>query len=179
MVIMFTICGLFILRCCMVSDKSVFDEIYPTDALRSAYSDGESLMYTVDMQAELADDGYFAAYAFYYNPESGEVQLAVRWNDSVYDYTGMEVGHEYVFHLLNETTGKIYPAETVDSTERLMYSYRKLVIPGVAINEGDQITAVMELRDGFESTQVLKYGEQELEEYRVRGSLLKELSGKK
>ncbi len=179
MAIMFTVCGLFILRCCMVSDKSVFDEIYVTDSLRAAYSDGESLMYTVDMQAELADDGYFAAYAFCYNPESGEAQLAVRWNDSVYDYTDMEVGHEYAFHLLNETTGEIYPAEAIDSEKRMMYSYRKLVIPGVVINDGDQITAVMELRDGFESTQVLKYGEQELDEQAVRGALLKELTGAK
>lgn len=176
MAIMFILCAMFIFRCCLVSDKSVFDDLTVTDSLRSAYSDGESVIYTAHQYDELSEDGYFSAYAFYYNPESGEVQFAVRWNDSVYEYTEMDEGHEYAFHLLNEATGEIYPAEAIDSKEKLMYNYRKLTVPGMVIGQTDQITAVMELRDGFESTQVMKYDGQELEEYKVKGKLLDELT---
>lgn len=174
--IMFILCALLIFRCCLASDKSVFENLTVTDSLKSAFADGESVIYTAHQYDELSKDGYFSAYAFYYNPESGEAQLAVRWNDSVYEYTDMDEGHEYAFHLLNETTGEIYPAEAIDSKERAMYNYRKLIVPGVVIGETDQITAVMELRDGFESTQVMKYGEQELEKYKVKGKLLDELT---
>ena len=33
----------------------------------------------------------------------------------------------------------------------------------------------MELRDGFESRQVIKYGEQSMEEYKIKSGLKKEM----
>lgn len=165
--LLFIVCGMFILRCCLVADKSIFDDLYATDSLRTAYADGEFAVQTVEVEREIADDGYFAAYAFCFVPETGEVQVTVRWNDSVYDYTGMTPGHEYSFHLLNEATGETFPLTALDAEKRLMYSYRKLSASGVNLGEADTLTVVMELRDGFESTQVIRYGEQPLEEYKL------------
>ncbi len=170
------ICVMFILRCCMAGDKSVFADICATEALRSAYVDGESNTFTVEISAEIADDGYFSAYAFYYNDESGEAQLAVRWNDSVYGYTDIPEGYEFTVKLRNETTGEEYLGTTVDAEERLMYNYRKIIVSGCKFGEGDQISAVMPLRDEFESVQVLKYAEQPFEEYKIKGKLLRELT---
>ena len=176
-VIIFLVIGLFVLRCCMVADKSRFSSLMPTDALRSAFADGESEILTVKVEAELASDGYFAAYAFFYNPESGEVQLAVRWNRSVYRYTDMAQGHEFSFYLLNETTGETYPAAAVGSAHMSMYQYRKLLCPGVSLAADEQLTAVMELRDGFESRQVLKYAEQDFKTCKIPSKILRQLRG--
>ena len=65
---------------------------------------------------------------------------------------------------------------TVDSVEKWMYNYRRLLIEGVSAGENDQISAVMKLRDGFESTQVIKYDEQEFSVYKPSRKLLKQMS---
>ena len=175
-VIVFSIIGLFVFRCWMVADKSRFSKPVSTDALRSAWADGDSEMLTVKVESELADDGYFAAYGFYYNPESGEVQFAVRWNRSVYEYTDMTPGHEFSFYLLNETTGETWPAEAAEQGSMLIYQYRRMRAEGVRVGDGEQLTAVMELRDGFESRQVLKYAEQPFKPYKLPAKLAKELA---
>lgn len=165
--IVLIICAMFIVRCFMVADKSTFSKPAETDLMKQAYADGEAVTYTADIKKEISDDGYFSAYGFYYTPESGEVQLAVRWNDSVYEYTGMEDGHEFSFYLLNETTGAKYPASAAESKEKNIYNFRRLIAEGVSLGETDALTVVMELRDGFESIHPIKYAEQEMEEYKV------------
>lgn len=166
--ILFIVCGMFVIRCFMVADKSEFSKPLITDAMRAAYADASAVTYTVDIAREISEDGYFSAYGFYYTPASGEVQLAVRWNDSVYGYVGMEEGYEFSFHLLNETTGVKYPLVMVETTEKNIYNYRRLIAEGVSLGEAEQMVVVMELRDGFESTHPIKYAEQQLEEYRVK-----------
>ncbi len=175
--VVFLVIGLFIIRCCMVADKSRFSSLEATDAVRSAFSDGESTVYTVKVESEMAEDGYFAAYGFYYLPESGEVQFAVRWNRSVYRYTDMPEDHEFSFYLLNETTGQICPAVSAGSDSMSIYQYRKMLAEGVELGEEEQLTAVMVLRDGFESRQVLKYAEQKWTEYTPKAKLLEEMKG--
>lgn len=173
--ILFIICGMFVLRCCMVADKSVFDDLTATPTLVSAYADGNMTVKTVKVEAEIADDGYFSAYSFYFVPENGEVQITVRWNDSVYNYTDMTEGHEYSFHLLNETTGETFPLTALESKKRSIYNYRKLDAVGVNLGDSDKLTVVMELRDGFESTQVIRYAEQPLEVHKLSGGEKKAL----
>lgn len=173
--ILLAVCAMFVIRCFMVADKSVFSKPMPTDLLKSAYSDGESVTYTVDIQKEISDDGYFSAYAFYYTPESGEVQLAVRWNDSVYEYTDIAAGHEFSFYLLNETTGAKYPMTAVESKDKNIYNFRRLTAEGVSLGENEQMVVVMELRDGYVSTHPLKYAEQMMDEYRLPSSVRKEM----
>lgn len=175
--IIFILCALLIWRSCMVADKSTFSKPIATDALIAAYEDGESEMYTVKVNAEISDDGYFSAYAFYYNPESGEAQFAVRWNDSVYEYTDMEAGYEYTFYLLNETTGEKYPATATESDKNLFYNYRRMVAGGVKVESDEKLVAVMELRDGHESKIVIKHAEQEMKGYKLPGKLKNELVG--
>ena len=175
-VIVLALCAVFIWRCWLTADKSVFSKPIATENLREAWASGETEMLTVKrMEREISEDGYFKAYGLWIHPASGEVQLTVRWNDSVYRYTDMPDGWEYKFHLLNETTGEIYPAETVEKKERVMYHYRRLIVPGVEVAEGDQLTAVMELRDGFESKQVLKFDLQPLVNAKIPSSLVKAL----
>ena len=174
-VILFVICGMFIIRCIMVSDKSLYSTPAPTDLMKSAYADGESVTYTVDISKEIADDGYFSVYGFYYTPESGEVQLAVRWNDSVYGYTDMAEGHEFSFYLHNETTGAKYPMTVMESKEKSIYNYRRLVASDVSVENDELLSIVMELRDGHESKCPIKYAEQGFDEYKLPSSLKKQM----
>ena len=171
----FLVCALFILRCCLAADKSKFSAPQATDALRQAWADGDSELLTCRVEAELAEDGYFAAYGFFWNPESGEVQLAVRWNNSVYRYTDMPEGHEFSFILRDETTGESWPGRTVASDKLSIYNYRKLIFDGVNVGEGDLLTAIMELRDGFESRQVLKYEEQPMTAVKLKKAFLEQV----
>lgn len=171
----FIVCGLFILRCCMAADKSKFSALTATDALRSAWADGESEVLTCRVEAELAEDGYFSAYGFFWNPESGEMQFAVRWNNSVYRYTDMPEGHEYVFEVRNETTGETWPARAIAADSMSVYNYRKMTAEGVTIGEGDLVSVVMLLRDGFESRQVLKHAEQPLGPAKIKKAFLEEI----
>ncbi len=175
LIFIFSVCGLFVLRCCMVADKSRFSSPAPTEALRAAFADGESGIKTVKVSAELADDGYFAAYAVFWSPESGEAQFAVRWNRSVYGYTDIPAGTEFVFRLENETTGESWPTVTLESDSNGLYQYRRLRAEGVTVGEEEQLTAVMELRDGFESRQILKHAEQPWMDYKVGNKLMKQL----
>lgn len=174
-VIILILCGMIIWRCCLVSDKSKFSTPAATEALKAAYADGESEILTVDVAAELADDGYFCAYGFYYNPESGEVQVAVRWNNSVYDYTYTEVGHEYSFYLMNETTEEKYPTVVIGSDKANMYNYRHLSAKGVKLQNNEKLIIVMDLPDDYESSQILKHAEQPFETYKLPKKLAAEL----
>ena len=176
--ILFVVIVMFVLRCCMAADKSRFSGLEATDAMKRAWADGESEILTCRVEAELAADGYFSAYGFYYNPESGEVQFAVRWNRSVYRYTDMPAGHEFVFRLRDEATGEEWPAAVIGTDSMSVYSYRKLVVEGVHADDGSQLTAVMVLRDGFESTQVLKHAEQVFVPYKPKKGFLEEIGMK-
>ncbi len=176
-IIVLALSSMFVIRCIIAADKSMFSSPVATDNWCEAYSDGESLTYSVDISAEMSEDGYFSAYGFYYNTESGEAQLAVRWNNSVYTYTDMEEGHEFEFFLRNDTTGEEFPAVCTESGEKWMYNYRRLIAEGVSVGEGDQFSAVMKLRDGYESTQVIKYDEQEFTVFKPSKKLLKTLVG--
>ena len=88
----------------------------------------------------------------------------------------MTPGHEFGFYLLNETTGETWPAEATEQASMLIYQYRRMRAEGVRVGEKEQLTAVMELRDGFESRQVLKYAEQAFKPYKLKAKLLNELA---
>lgn len=172
-VVIIALCAIFIIRCVMVADKSVLSDLYATPAAVSVYDSARSdeMVKTVKVVRELAEDGYFAAYALYYIPEAAEYQVSVRWNESVYGYTDIPSGTEFTFSLRDEGTGTLYPATVIDSEEKTIYHYRKLVIPNAALpDENTRLTVVMDLRDGFTSEQAVRYAEQPWEDYRLSRS---------
>jgi len=174
--ILFIVCAMFVFRCCMVADKSTFDELAVTPGLTAALADGESDIYSVPrVEREISESGYFCAYAYYWIPEAGEIQCTVRWNDSAYEYTGMTEGTEYVFHLLNETTGETFPCTVLDSAKKGIYNFRKLAASNASVTDTERLTVVMELRDGYTDTQIIKFAEQPMSKYKVPTSLLKEI----
>jgi len=167
-VIIFTLCGAFIIRCIMVADKSVFSGLTVTEEMAAAYTEETvGFVKTVDIAAEMSKEGYFSAYAFYYIPSVNQAQITVRWNDSVYGYTDMPEGHEFEFELLNETTGESYPLKVTEKKEKTIYNFRKLMAENVSFGPDDEIVIVMKLRDGFTGRQVVCYAEQPMEDYKL------------
>lgn len=169
------IIALFIFRCCMASDRSVYSKPAVTDALRQAYSDGTSVILVHTQTSEISDDGLFAAFNMFYNSESGELQFAVRWNDSTYRRTGKPEGYDFTFVAVNGTTGEEYPCTIAEGTKRWMYNYRRVTAEGVSLDSGDQLTVKMLVNDKYIDKQVLKYDGQPFEEYKLPRSLKKEL----
>ncbi len=173
--ILFIIIAMFIFRCCMASDRSVYSKPAVTDALRQAYSDGTSVILFHTQTSEISDDGLFAAYNMFFSPESGELQLTVRWNNSTYRSTGKPEGYDFDFVAVNETTGEEYPCVVIEGTKRLMYNYRRVTAEGVSLDSSDQLTIKMVINDRYIDKQVLKYDGQPLKEYKLPRSLAKEL----
>ena len=81
----------------------------------------------------------------------------------------------YTFHLLNETTGETFSCEAIGSEKNGIYNFRKLIASGVNLTETERLTVVMELRDGYTDTQIIKFAEQPVKEYKVPSSIQKEI----
>ena len=173
-VVVILLCGMFIFGCCMASDRSVYSVPYATDALKDAYSDGESVIYKHLQTTEISPDGYFSAYSLYYNPESGEAQVAVRWNDSIHRYTDTEPGTEFGFILVNNTTGEEYPCTIIESSEKSIYNYRHYACTADFSSE-DQISAALMITDDYRSEMIVKYPGQAFTEYKLPKKLVNDL----
>ncbi len=179
-VIIFTLCAAFIIRCIMVADKSVFSKLTVTDEMIAVYTEEDSVGFvkTVEIAAEMSEEGYFCAYSFYYIPSASQAQITVRWNDSVYDYTAMTPGTEFEFELFNETTGETYPCRVTDAKEKTIYNFRKLMADGVEFGPDDEIVIIMKLRDGYTGKQVVCYAEQPMDYYKLSKGEKEVLLGK-
>ncbi|MBQ7599433.1 MAG: hypothetical protein IJU57_02035 [Clostridia bacterium] len=174
--VIFLLCLILIWRCCLVADKSKFSDLVLTDGLRSAYSGDNADVLTVQVAAEMSDSGRFAAYGFYYIPAAREVQLALRWNDSTYKAMAADPGTDLIFRMENETTGDQFDVTFSDSAHSTFYNYRRAVVHGITISEGDQIKLSLLHGDGSEAdSMVIKHAEQEIKEYKIPSGLVKEL----
>lgn len=179
--ILFVLIGLFILRCCFAADHSTLSKIYPTDALRAVYArDGkETELLTHAVVREIAADGYMACYAFVYVPAANEVQVTVRYNDSVFDYNKLPEDTVFTYTLTDTDTELAVPGAVVQEEKRLMYNYRRLVFSGVTLTETNDLVIRMLAGEEQISVDTLHYADQNvvIEPYRLSGSERKSLAG--
>ncbi len=180
-IIIFTLCGAFVLRCILVADTSVFSKPVMTEQMMAAYTEdkADDFVLTVDVAPEMSESGYFRAYGFYYIPSVGQAQFTVRWNDSAYTYTDMAQGTEFAFEIRNVTTGESYPAVAVESKERAMYNFRRMTAEGVSFGKEDDVIVVMHLRDGYTDKQFLHAANQPVKEYKLTEKDKVTLAGEK
>jgi hypothetical protein len=170
------ICAILIWRCCLVADKSRYADLSPTDGLKAAYSSDGTDVFTVKIAAEMSDSGRFSAYGFYYIPDAGEVQLALRWNDSTYKNMAAEPGTDLTFVLKNETSGEQFDVSFSESYHSTFYNYRRAVVKGISISDTDEIKLYLMHGDGTEADSMyIKHAEQSLEKYTIPNNILKEL----
>ena len=151
---------MFIFRCCVAADQSHLNTLIATDALRTAYADGDAGIITHDMAAEIAENGYMSCYAFAWSPEAEEVQITVRYNNSVYEYNGLPEGDEFLFTLKESVTGTIYTPSHIETDEMWMYNYRRLVFSNVEADEASNLVLFMHHGETQISSDTIHYADQ-------------------
>ncbi len=170
---------MFILRCCVAGDRSVLSDLTPTDALRAAYSDGEVDLITHEVVREISENGYMSAYAYVYSPEAEEVQITVRYNDSVYEYNALPKDAEFSYTLTDSVSGTVYEPTVIQEDSFWMYNHRRLVFSGVKMSEESNLVVKM-LYNGAEiSFETIHYADQNVvnEPYKLSRSEKKALGG--
>lgn len=151
---------MFIFRCCVADNTNILADLVPTDALRAAYTDGEVELITHDVVREISENGYMRAYAYVWSPEAKEVQITIRYNNSVYEYNMLPEGSEFSYTLTDSVTGAIYTPSYTESDEMWMYNYRRLVFSGVEFSEDANLIVHMYYGDTEISSETIHYADQ-------------------
>ena len=142
--IVFILCGLFILRCCVAADESVLDTLTVTDTLREAYAADPNIeMLTHDTPFEISEDGYMTAYALVIIPDAEQVQITVRYNDSIFSYNNLPEDAHFTYTLTDSVTGEEVEGEVLASQNKWMYNYRRLVFDGVPFTSESNLTVTI------------------------------------
>ncbi len=171
--IIFFLNALIIFRCCFAAERFTLSRITPTEALTAAYRADPSLtMWTHDPIREISEDGDMTVYAIVYIPSIRELQLTVRYNDSVTSYNSLPEDTVFTFALRDSDSGGVTPASVADAEKKLMYNYRRLVFDGVDFTDTNILTLVMLAGDEEISADIVHHADQNvvLEPYKLSGA---------
>jgi len=171
-VILYILIGLFIFRCCFAANHSTLSDLHPTDSLIAAAADGEIPdMLTHDVVSEVAPDGNMACYAFVYIPEIREVQITVRYNDSIFEKESLPADTAFTFTLTDSDTKAEVTGEIVATESIWMYTYQRIVFRDVAISDTNDLLLQMYAGNTAVSVDVIHYKDQNIviEPYKLSG----------
>ena len=140
-VLIFVVGVLVILgRIFMMEDNGSLTKIIPTETAKEAYASlGEDAFLTHSFRASISSDGYFSAHSLVYSRESRELQLTGRYNESVFEYLGVQDGSSFYWELRDEEGNTIAVAEIADQEEKYFYRHFRLIFSDVTIEEGDTL----------------------------------------
>lgn len=178
-VILYILIGLFIFRCCFAANHSTLSDLYPTDSLIAAAADGDIPgMLTHDVVSEVAPDGNMACYAFVYIPEIREVQITVRYNDSIFEKESLPADTAFTFTLTDSDTKAEVTGEIVATESIWMYTYQRIVFRDVAISDTNDLLLQMYAGNTAVSVDVIHYKDQNIviEPYKLSGKEKKALT---
>ena len=140
--IFFGICLLVIIlvlvRIFLMSDNKELSSIFPTENAVAAYSN-ENEFLTHKVYETIADDGYYSANGIIWCPETGELQITGRYNDSLFTYFDCADTVEFTWKLEDRANEKTYEGKVVESAEKYIYNYRKIVFEDVEINDESEL----------------------------------------
>ncbi len=140
--VFFGICALvlilMLIRIFLMSDNKALTDIYPTENARLAYGDGSEFL-SHGVYEDIADDGYYSANGIIWCPETGELQITGRYNDSLFTYFDCADTVEFTWKLEDKTNEKTYEGKVVDSAEKYIYNYRKIIFEGVEISDESEL----------------------------------------
>lgn len=127
-------------RIFMMEDDGSLTKIIPTQAAKEAYASlGEDAFLTHSFRASISADGYFSAHSLVYSRESRELQLTARYNESVFEYLGVQDGSSFYWELRDEEGNTLATAEVADQEEKYFYHHSRLIFSDVSIEEGDTL----------------------------------------
>jgi len=176
----------------------VLDEFIPTKATSELYkAKGDIKIITNDVADEISENGYFSVFGFYYSPETKEVQVTVRYNDSTLDKLQTNDVDFYIYTV--DTSGEPvvpetdpYTGEAIESVrlhegypigdiiapspeytmtdESLFYNYEKLVFEGIEIGEHTNVIVSLCISGNSDEEKAViaaHFAEQPMEDYEL------------
>lgn len=120
--------AIILIRIFMLDDKSTLDNLYPTENAVFAYEkDGENAFSSIDVCGQISDDGYFMAYGAVYAESTGEMQITVKYNDSLTEeYIPGADPKSFRWELEDEDGNVLSKGNVLDSAEKYQYNYIRL-----------------------------------------------------
>lgn len=136
----FLVCGMFLTRIFLASWwPGEVKNPYPSVALKAAEGPVSGFTQTPITPYDDNRKGHFFFNHFLAIPAAGEVQVALRYNDSTLEDIAADFGlsempegsdGRFRFYLRDET-GKVYALTAESYCHKLIYNYRRLVFDGV------------------------------------------------
>lgn len=124
----------------MMEDNGSLTKITPTEPAKEAYASlGKDAFLTHKFRTSIAPDGYFTAHSLAYNREEKELQLTARYNESVYEYLGVEDGSDFYWELRDEEGNTISKGTVADEEQKYFYRHFRLIFSDVTVEEGDAL----------------------------------------
>ncbi|MBE6714309.1 MAG: hypothetical protein E7575_03350 [Ruminococcaceae bacterium] len=129
--------AIVMIRVFMNAERSTLSDIFPTESAKKAYaSQGEKAFKTHKLVKDITQDGYFTAYALSYCESAKELQITVRYNDSLPEkYLKGTSRDEYYFKLCDEDGNLIATGNILKEKHRYFYNYLRLSFDGVEITD--------------------------------------------
>lgn len=142
-------------RIFLMKSSSIMSEITPTDNAKAAYTQNGEIL-THEITAEISNEGLTRVYSFVWIPKAGEVQLTVKYNQSLFERAKLDSADDISFMLYDtETQNKFYPTLREDVSEGI-YGYARLVFEGVSFSENADLELVTSNKDRTEDYSVFK-----------------------
>ena len=120
----------------MTSNRRILADIHPTDNAALAYEkDREEAFLTHKLPAEISEDGYFTAYALSYSPASGELQITVRYNQSLSEkYLPGSDPDNYYFELRDGEGETVAKGKRLSEKELYFYEHIRIAFEGIELD---------------------------------------------
>ncbi len=128
-----------LMRIFILDDKRALNEIYPTDNMVSAYGElGADAFTYCNTVSEISSDGYYSAYGMVYCESRGELQLTVRFNDSLTEkYMPGTDPENFRWLLLDGEGNTISEGKVAAEEKNYQYNCRRVVFENTEIPDGD------------------------------------------
>ncbi len=130
------------IRIAMSANRGVLKDIYPTEKAIEAYeADGKEAFLTHKLSSDISPDGYFTAYAMTYAPSVGELQMTVRYNDSLPEkYLPGSDPESYYFKLCDSEGNTVAKSRVLSSKELYFYNHFRIVFEDIEMDEDTTLT---------------------------------------
>ena len=128
-------------RMAMTANRRILADIHPTKNACAAYeADGEDAFLTHKLPSEISEDGYFTAYALSYSPATEEIQITVRYNQSLYErYLPGSDPDNYYFQLRDSEGETVAKGKRVSEKELYFYDHVRIAFEGVVLDENSEL----------------------------------------
>lgn len=135
---------IFLFRCAVMKDPASMTVLLASDEMKEIYSRNGSLeAYTQDMvNGVISQDGRFYTTGLIILPETEELVITLRYNDSVltsmaekYGLSEVYGSEEYFSYYLRDSEGNTYEPETIVSERKWRYSYRRMRFSGIDVSK--------------------------------------------